>query len=115
MEIIINQAMTVRELARVFSKNYPFLKIEVFYLGQEISYDGFHTLHEISSRKNPQNFVVTPTMSSRQIEQNFWEELGLQVEIFRKVGNSWLPTALTNNLTLERQNQITENIFGPMV
>ena len=115
MEIIIDKEMTVRELTRVFSKVYTFLKIEVFYRGNEVSYDSFHILNEISNMKSPQNIVILPTLTICQIEQMFWEELGIQIEIFCKVGNSWLPTSLTNNWTLERQNQIAQHIFGELV
>jgi len=110
MEISVEKDMTVENLVKVFSKIYPFLKIEIYYRGEEMHSDSFHTLGRLSSIKKPDSFMILPTMTTLQIEQLFWEKMGLQVVIFRKISNSWVATAFTNNLTLERQNQITENI-----
>lgn len=112
MEIIIDKKMTVSQLARSFNETYPFLKVEVYYNGNDIGGDCFYTLGEISKMKNPAAFAILPEMTIQEIEQFFWDELGLQVSVFRKVGNSWIHTAFTNNWTLERQNRMGKNIFG---
>ncbi|WP_337042349.1 hypothetical protein [Emticicia sp. 17c] len=112
MEIVIDKEMTVNQLASIFHEIYPFLRIEVYHRGQEVSNDCFHALHEISSMKKPASFSIMSDMTIKQVEDFFWEELGLQVAVFRKVGNSWLHTAFTNNWTLERQNRMGMNIFG---
>jgi hypothetical protein len=114
MEIVIDKELTVRQLAQIFSKKYPFLKIDVYNRGEEVSNDCFHTLHQISNMKDPQNFTILPEMSIGQIEQLFWDELGLQIAILRRVGHSWVNTPLTNDWTLERQNEITQHIFASM-
>lgn len=111
MGISIEKDMKVESLVKVFSEKYPFLKIEIYYGGEEIHFDSLHTLANLSSIKKPESFILLPTMTTAQIEQLFWEKMGLQVAIFRKIGNSWVSTAFTNNLTLERQNQITEDIY----
>lgn len=112
MEIVIDKEMSVNELARRFNEIYPFLKIEIYHNGHEVSTERFNALKEISSMKKPVAFTILPEMTIQQIEQFFWEELGLQVSVFRKVGNSWIHTAFTNNWTLERQNRMGRNIFG---
>ena len=112
MKIVIDKEMTANQLARVFHEAYPFLKIEIYHQGDEMSFDVFHTLNEISSIKKGEEFMVVSDMTIEQIEYLFWEKLGLQIAIFRKVGNSWLHTAFTNNWTLHRQNQMGKNIFG---
>jgi hypothetical protein len=111
MKIVVDKEMTVNQLARAFNEVYPFLKIEVYHRGNEVGADCFHTLGEISKMKKPSVLIITPTMSIEQIERFFWEELGLQVAVFRKVGNSWINTSFTNDWTLERQNQMGKNIF----
>lgn len=112
MNIVVDKEMTVNQLAKVFNEVYPFLRIEVYHKGNEVSTDCFHTLEEISSMKTPSVLIISPTLTIQEIEQFFWEELGLQVAVFRKVGNSWIHTAFTNNWTLERQNRTGQNIFG---
>lgn len=112
MEIALDKEMTVSQLARRFNEVYPFLKIEVYHNGHEVGVDCFHTLNEISSMKKPLAFTILPEMTIQEIEEFFWDELGLQVSVFRKVGNSWIHTAFTNNWTLERQNRMGRNIFG---
>lgn len=112
MEIIIDKRLTINQLAHIFSATYPFLKIQIYHYGEEMSHDSFHRLHEISNMKNPQNFTILPEMTICKIEQFFWEQLGLQIAVFRKEGNSWINTAFTNNWTLEQQNKITEKNLG---
>ncbi|RYU95415.1 hypothetical protein [Emticicia agri] len=112
MKIIVDKDMIVNQLARIFNEHYPYLRIEIYHNGNEISTDCFHTLEEISSMKKPSEFTIIPTMTIDQIEAFFWEELGLQVAVFRKVGNSWIHTSFTNDWTLERQNRTGRNIFG---
>ncbi|MCU0324212.1 MAG: hypothetical protein MUF45_03025 [Spirosomaceae bacterium] len=115
MEIAINKEMTVKQLTRVFNEVYPFLKLEVYCRGDEVSSDSFHTLLMISSMKNPQNFIITSSMTVSEVENEFWESMGLQVAIFRKMGSSWLRTAFTNSWTLERQNHIGESMYVTLV
>ncbi len=110
MKIRVKKDMTVRELTTVFRKIYPFLKIEVYYKGQEMHSDSFHTLGKLSSTKTPEDFELLPAMSIKQVEQLFWDKMGLQIAVFRKIGNTWLYTAFTNNLTLKRQNQLVESL-----
>lgn len=112
MKIVVDKEMTVNRLARTFNEVYPFLKIEVYHKGDEVSTDCFRTLEEISSMKKPSVFIIAPTMTIQEIETFFWEELGLQVAVFRRVGNSWIHTSFTNDWTLERQNRTGMNIFG---
>ncbi len=111
MEMIVYKDLTVSQLTHIFSENYPLLKIEIYHCGEEMSHDCFHTLHEISNMKNPQNFTILPEMSFSNIEEIFWEKLGLQVVVFRKIRNEWVPTSVMGNYTLEHQNQVTEGVF----
>lgn len=115
MKIVVDKEMSVNQLAKAFNEVYPFLKIEVYHRGNEMSTDAFHTLDDISSLKSPSVFIISPAMTIEQIEQYFWDKLGLQVSVFRKVGNSWIHTSFTNNWTLERQNDIGRNIFSSIV
>lgn len=39
-------------------------------------------------------------------EQRLQEEHGLSVQVFRKSGEFWLETIQTDNLSLERQNEM---------
>ncbi len=111
MEITVEKDMKVENLAKIFSEKYPFLKIAIYYEGEEVHFDSFHTLGNLSSIKKPESFILLPTMTTEKIEQLFWDKMGLQVAVFRKIGNTWVSTAFTNNLTLERQNQIAESIY----
>ncbi|MBA4848888.1 hypothetical protein [Emticicia sp. BO119] len=112
MKIVVDKEMTVSQLGRAFNEVYPFLKIELYCKGNEVSNDSFNTLGEIANVKKPSIFIISPTMTIHEIETYFWEELGLQVAVFRKVGNSWIHTSFTNDWTLERQNRTGMNIFG---
>ncbi|MBA4848959.1 hypothetical protein [Emticicia sp. BO119] len=114
MEINVRKEMRVNELAKTFIEKYPLLKMEIYNNGEEMNRDSFHTLANLSSKKEPENFTILPDMTSGNVEKLFWDKMGLQVTIFRRIGHTWSPLSFTNHFTLEYQNRITENMASDL-
>ncbi|MDE3144966.1 MAG: hypothetical protein KGL19_12475, partial [Bacteroidota bacterium] len=51
-----------------------------------------------------------PTMTVSELEQKFNDIYGLSTQVFRKSGNIWLVTTVTDKWTLEEQNRQGEII-----
>jgi hypothetical protein len=49
-------------------------------------------------------------MTVSELEKSFTEIYGLYTQVFRKSGNIWLVTTITDNWTLNEQNQQGEII-----
>lgn len=114
MELIIDENLTLKEIQQSFNAAFPYLKIEF--------YETHHDLHEASLKKKllDANLILknikslksfgTLSLSSEEkvadVERNFFEIYGLNVQVFRKSANLWLQTTATDNWTLEHQNEI---------
>ena len=44
-------------------------------------------------------------MTVTDLEQNFSDVYGLSIQVFRKSGDVWLETTITDGWTLEKQNE----------
>jgi hypothetical protein len=92
-------------LIRQFNEIYPFLRLEIYYRGEEMS-DAVHPykLSDILHKRLVEGFVILPEMKVSEVENLFWENMGIQISIFRKSGKTWLESSFTNYWSLERQN-----------
>lgn len=113
MEILINDTRTISEVQLEFSKEFPFLKIEFFDAPHKIekalpkSKMFSHEKKIGSIRKLHKNgkLKVTKSETVNTLENDLWNNYGLSAQIFRKSGNLWIETSLTDNWTLEQQNR----------
>ena len=111
MELFVNDEMKVAELVSKFSEIYPFLRLEVYYLGEEISNAAHdNLLKDVTKRKLPHNFSLQPENTVAEAEELFWKKMGVQIAIFRKSGKTWLEASYTNYWSLERQNKKGEEM-----
>ena len=110
--IKIAQQMTVRQIQEEFNKAYPYLKIEFFSKPHQkngaspknLIVQKSKTLGECRTIHNEGEITITPQMIVADLEQNFMDVYGLSVQVFRKSGNAWLETTITDGWTLEKQN-----------
>lgn len=113
MKILISGERTIGEVQEDFQEAYPYLKL-VFFTKPHRAYKGSPAKYLIQDRsrklgavlKDPAKGVlyVEPEMPTWQVERLFEEEFGLHVQVFRKSGNTWLETSVTDSLSLEQQN-----------
>lgn len=119
MRLIINAETAIKDLRKEFSLSYPFLKLEFFQNDNKTktrhtvlsTVDHHKLLGEIWDQKKAEGVIeVTDNITVMELENLFMEEFGLAVQVFRKSGNIWLQTTMTDGLTLKQQNDHGEEI-----
>ena len=109
----ISDTNTIHEIQQAFSESYPGLKIEFYDKRHEKAegspadsqYDPSMTIGEIRDVHGTQEVLVDPEMTVAQLEANFRDRLGLNVQIFRRSNTLWLQTSTTDNWKLKEQNR----------
>ncbi len=112
MVLNIGPVRTIGELQAEFSAAFPGLKV-VFFSKSHRAYKGSPAKFLLSESDTPlQEFapgiktgylLLEPDMVVWQVERLFEQEYALHVQIFRKSGQVWLETSVTDDLTLEQQ------------
>lgn len=113
MKLHISKKTSIHELQKQFSDIYPFLKIEL--------YNKPHAEKKLSSAKDKmssgeiisasKNFKKTGAIDISQdrtvaeLEKDFHDMFGIAMQVSRRNGSIWIETSLTDNRTLEMQNQ----------
>ena len=110
-EILINQDTLVSDIQETFNGFYPFLKIEFSKLqgnnqGPQKSKKILpeDSMKEITIAAMPVKIIMESKLTIAQLEDDCIQKLGLLVQISRKSGNVWNAISLTENWTLEEQN-----------
>ena len=118
--IRINKTRTFKELQQDFNGLFPFLKIEFFKRGHAIEEGSAASkmikygqlLEQISVREEGL-MEVEPAMTVATFEQNLLNRFGIAAQVFRKSGNLWLETTMTDQWTLGQQNEHGREISTP--
>lgn len=113
MEIQINDSRTISELQRDFNKEFPFLKIEFFdaphrtekALPKSKMFSHDKKIGSCRRTHTSGKLSVTARDTVSSFENEFWKRFGLSAQVFRKSGNLWIETSLTDSWSLERQNR----------
>jgi hypothetical protein len=113
MVIHINSKHKLAVLQKEFSSFFPFLKLEFFrkkHNDMEGSAKRYLVTHDTSlsellkAEADAQyEFDAETTVST--IEQDLESKFGLHAQVFRKSGNVWIETTLTDSWTLAHQNE----------
>jgi hypothetical protein len=102
----------ISEVQHEFNTMFPFLKIE-FFNTRSSGRSDFSAQKIIASNRKigdiqlaiaDGNIDVQPGMKVADLEKQFSEQFGLGVQVFRRSGNLWLETTMTDNWTLQQQN-----------
>jgi hypothetical protein len=104
MEIRISPERFVSEIQREFSSDYPFLKLEFAGFGVTKMLSPHQKLEKAYNSKASGLINITPDMRVIDLEKKFKDEFSLIAQVFRRSGNSWLQTTMTDNWTLKQQN-----------
>jgi hypothetical protein len=118
MQLIIHENQSISAIQAAFSRQFPYLKLEFIAApsitgrltiknykdSQNKLLSQFRTVH------NSECITVTPEMTVEKLEQQFHNLFGLAVQVFRKSGNVWIETTVTDNWTLQKQNKQGEEL-----
>jgi hypothetical protein len=113
--------MYIRDIQKAFNEEYPYLKIEFFRRK--------HGMQQLSPKKEKLDpFTIIPLSNGYaknwsldagkeitvgEFEKECWEKTGVAVQVFRKSRNLWIETSLTDNWTLQKQNELAASIAHP--
>ena len=112
MNFHIEPNRLISDIQKEFNKSFPFLKLEFFYnknhsrtkiQGKEIIPHYKKIGDEQKSVTNGE-IVIKDDMKVNELENIFQEKFALSAQVFRKSGNLWLETTMTDNWTLHQQN-----------
>jgi hypothetical protein len=120
--MFISDKIKLQTIQEEFSKQFPFLKLE-FYSGSHDANEGSmeadhldaeKTIGEVRTIHNKGEIELNEEMAVADLEKDFFEKYGLNVQVFRKSKDLWLQTTKTDRWTLAEQNQrgAEENTFG---
>jgi hypothetical protein len=112
MVLSLTSDKAIHLLQLEFSRRYPFLRLE---FSKPINREGegasaetdlnpFILLKNAGLKKEGE-LMIEDSMTVKQLEKIFRQEYGLGVHVSRRSGLLWLHTTLTENWTLEKQNQ----------
>lgn len=113
----ISDDKKIKDIQEEFQKLYPYLRLE-FYEGKHqegepsspsAQLDPELTLGEIRKVHNKGELTLLPDMTVGDLEEAFWNNYGLNVQVFRRSGNLWLQTTKTDDWTLAEQNRKGEH------
>lgn len=116
--IEIRKQKKIVELQEQFNKYYPFLRIE-FFFERHVSGKGTHINKIITNDKrlgqvqliNGEGVIkLSKTMTVEKLEKLLEDDFGLFAQVFRKSGEIWLETSVTDSWTLEQQNEEGKNL-----
>src|SRR6187549_2320549 len=111
MNVIINDKQKIASVQQEFNRLFPYLKLEFYakshkpgqgnangVLKDELTFGDCRKTHMSGV------LVISPKMTVSDLEQAFGKTYGLGVQVFRKSGKIWLQTTVTDEWTLEKQN-----------
>lgn len=113
MIIAINDNRKLFSVQEEFTKQFPFLKLEFFSKpskpgaasSEKLIKHSSKTIGECRTIHDNGNISISPEMTVTELEQRFADIYGLHVQLFRKAGNLWLETSITDGWTLNEQNK----------
>lgn len=119
MLLFINGDRLVKDIQQDFSSVYPYLKLEFFRINglhkeqvlkeNQIKHD--QKLRLAKGRDIQKgDLLIEETMSVADLEKAFLDKFGLLTQVFRRSGNIWLETSITDSWSLKQQNELGKEI-----
>jgi hypothetical protein len=123
MILQINKGSSLKNVQRQFNAFYPFLKIEFFKkipLNQPLYKAELFSAADLvryidGAREGVVNIDVSRKKTIADVEKDFEKMLGISAHVFRKSGNVWVETTLTNDWSLEDQNEEAKQISSHFI
>lgn len=109
MTLSVTEEKKISDLQADFNVLYPFLKLE-FFQGKDNRNQPVRQIQS-SAKLGDVIFAIqegsiqlSDSMTVKELETIFNERFGIQAQVFRKSGNIWLETTMTDKWTLKNQN-----------
>ena len=114
----ITKTSTVTDIQKQFNAKFPLLSIRFYKVAHE-DHEGSRKkdevgedlpLTELSPSLQEASIPLTSQLTVEALETMFENEFGLHVQVFRKSGETWLQTSVTDHWTLEKHMKIAEDM-----
>lgn len=118
MQLTINNDQTIEDINNDFMSEFPYLKIQFFkHCHKENIGSPKKEMIPVTTKLKAINhingvMIVSEDQTVQEVEQFFKLHFNLNVQVFRKSGNNWLETTLTDSWTLKKQNQEGMELSG---
>ena len=114
----ISKNDSVRDLQHRFSVLFPYLKINLFkngegdkkISGQSAVFSPESKVYDINKNLCDGEFEVDDNMTVAELENKFFDQFGLFVQVSRKSGNLWMEPTMTIGWTVKTQNEHGKDI-----
>jgi hypothetical protein len=112
MHLHIAPNSLISDIQKEFNEVFPFLKIE-FFKTKSFARSDFMAHQIIPSHRRigdgqlaitDGDIEVPAEMKVKELEKIFKDQFSLAMQVFRKSGNLWLETTMTDDWTLQQQN-----------
>ena len=103
----IGEDTRIGEIKNDFNQEYPFLRID-FLRGNSHGKIRAEEFEKLKIVNKIEAIDINKQRTVAEIKKDFKDFFGLTAEIFRKSGNVWIETSLTDDWTLEQQNSEAE-------
>ena len=114
MHLRISSKLPISDVQKTFSSTFPFLKIEFFRSGSlHQLLPGDQDIREAEKKITEGSIEITGEMKVSELERALNRLFPLHAQVFRRSGNIWLETTMTDNWTLARQNEHGREISAP--
>jgi len=118
MKLQINSGTQIEEVQKEFSKVYPFLKIDFFkkpHAENQLSQskdkiDPENKISEEGKFIKAESIDISKHLTVAELTMDFFNKFGIALQVSRKSGNIWIETSLTDDWTLEMQNNQGEEL-----
>jgi hypothetical protein len=110
--MIIRDDKKIIEIQKEFHELFPYLKLE-FYSEHHKEGEGspnkqlvdpYQTIKMVRSISSEGDYAIHENLKVSEVEQSFYTNYGLNVQVFRRSGSLWLQTITTDEWTLYQQN-----------
>ena len=120
--LTIDSSTRIKHVQTAFADLFPFLKLEFFKTPQnhttlspkkEICLPN-ETVFNCDGHQTSLEIIFESNMQVLELEAQFANNTGLSAQVFRRSGNVWIETSLTDDWTLEQQNIEGELLSTPI-
>jgi len=114
MEIYISEEDILLNIQNKFREVYPYLKLECYLCPHEAERASANSqkvaadtpIEDIRLVHSFGWVDIGEQRSVEEVERDFYHDMGLAIQVFRRNKNGWLQTTRTDNLTLAEQNEL---------
>lgn len=117
MKLYVNKGSSIKSIQNKFNEEYPFLKIEFFNnyskrqpLPKATTLTLSESTKKLDGAYDGKIIDISETRKVLEVEQDLEKLFGFAALVFRRSGNVWVETCLTEDWTLEEQNWEGEQI-----